>query len=152
MYDFAKIDKIDSYGIKVTPIMTEHCMGCANHCELEAGKPFIVTNPDKIEVKEGQFVKIGANRKAQGKQAGLVILIPALFAVLGWFIVSWIAFLTGSIAGEGLHVLGVLLGALIPMLIIYASSRKKNPDSSYIEKVVDTSMNEIQNNACLTHL
>lgn len=152
MYDYAQIDKIDSYGIKVIPLMTEHCMGCANHCELEAGKPFIVTNPDKIELHVGQFVKIGANRKSQGKQAGIVIVIPAVCAVLGWFVVSGISSLTDSIAGEGLHVLGVLLGALIPMLIIYAKSRKKSPDASYIEKVVDTNVIEIQKNACLTHV
>lgn len=152
MYDYARIDTIDKKGIHVTPLMTEHCMGCANHCELEPGKPFIVANPEHIAVTAGQFVKIGANRKDQGKQASVVLLIPALLAILGWFVVSWIASAAEITVGEGPHVLGVLLGFTIPMLVIYFFAHKKTPDASYIEKIVDTSVQEIRNNACLTHL
>jgi hypothetical protein len=152
MYDYACIEKIDKDGIHVIPLMTEHCMGCSNHCDLEQGKPFIVENPQQLEIKKSQFVKISANRKAQGKQASIVLLIPIVFAVLGWLAVNWIGYLTGTTIGEGLHVLAVLLGALIPMLFIFGISHKKVPDASYIEKIVDTNLNEIRDNACLTHL
>jgi len=152
MYDYARIEKIDKNGIHVIPLMTEHCMGCANHCDIEQGKPFIVENPQKLAIHETQFVKINANRKAQGKQASIVLFIPMVFAVLGWLIVNLIGNIKGITISEGPHVLGVLLGAIIPMLFIFGVSHKKTPDASYIEKIVDTNLNEIRNNACLTHL
>src|SRR5574344_1615051 len=100
-------------------IITLSTAGCAKR-----GKPFNVSNPNKLSISQGSMVRVGASRGAAGLGGLVALLFPFACAVGGYFCATPIAAFFHKAAGDGLRALFVLLFLVLSATIVFFISRK----------------------------
>jgi hypothetical protein len=132
MRDKARVISVEEKTVQIMPIISDACINCDKSSCSTHTTPFTVTNPKKLEVKPGMLVRIGANKTSQAIQAIVSLFIPIGCAIGGFFAVN--TFLENP--GEGLKILGVLIGLFCSSGIILTINHFRIPQKSKIIEIL----------------
>src|SRR5574344_25988 len=123
MQEKGQVIAIANGTITIIPLITDACLSCTAGC-AKRGKPFNVSNPNKLSISQGSIVRVGASRGAAGLGGLVALLFPFACAVGGYFCATPIAPFFHKAARDGLRALFVLLFLVLSATIVFFISRK----------------------------
>lgn len=146
MRDQACILNFEHNVVWVTPLLSDTCINCNHPACAKRGSPFQATNPNKLELKCGDIVKLGAPLKAQVAQGLVALLLPIIAAIGGYFLAEPVATFFNHSVTEGIRAAGVLLGLGVTTTLITILTRSKlNFAKPIIVSIVQSAEDSSQN-------
>lgn len=88
MQEKAQIVGFEGKKVVLIPVDISCCINCENTTCKSNGHRFYAVNSNNLSVQVGSQVKVAAPVKLQTKQAILALVIPIVFAVLGFVVTS----------------------------------------------------------------
>lgn len=128
-----KIDK-DSR-ITAVPVISDACINCSENGCKKTGKPFEITNPQKIPVYEGCIANIAINKRIAARQTIRTVLFPVLAAAAGYSLPTVITGKNFSEQGKIAVMFGFMCIAIIIVLLFSKKTKKSDTNHPYITAI-----------------
>lgn len=123
MRDKACIIRYENGIATVIPLLSDTCINCNSPTCAKRGTPFQASNPQNLELKSGDIVKIGAPAVTQIAQGFLSLIVPILSAIAGYFLAEPVAKLLEIPVTESIRTAGVLILLALSTGIIFILSK-----------------------------
>lgn len=123
MRDKACIIRYENGVATVIPLLSDTCINCNSPTCAKRGTPFQASNPQNLELKSGDIVKIGAPAATQIAQGFLSLIVPILSAIAGYFLAEPVAKLLEIPVTESIRTAGVLILLALSTGIIFILSK-----------------------------
>lgn len=125
MKEMATVISIENKEAKLAPIPSEVCLSCSGGCDKK--ESIIEANiPSDLTITPGMTVYIKCNRKEQGKQGVVSLLIPFMFAITGYFIAPLFTNLFSKNCNDGIRATFVLGLLLLSTTTVFFINKKRN--------------------------
>lgn len=125
MRDKACIIRYENGIATVIPLLSDTCINCNSPTCAKRGTPFQASNPQNLELKSGDIVKIGAPAATQIAQGFLSLIVPILSAIAGYFLAEPVAKLLEIPVTESIRTAGVLILLALSTGIIFILSKTR---------------------------
>ena len=125
MRDKACIIRYENGIATVIPLLSDTCINCNSPTCAKRGTPFQASNPQNLELKSGDIVKIGAPAVTQIAQGFLSLIVPILSAIAGYFLAEPVAKLLEIPVTESIRTAGVLILLALSTGIIFILSKTR---------------------------
>ncbi len=125
MRDKACIIRYENGVATVIPLLSDTCINCNSPTCAKRGTPFQASNPQNLELKSGDIVKIGAPAATQIAQGFLSLIVPILSAIAGYFLAEPVAKLLEIPVTESIRTAGVLILLALSTGIIFILSKTR---------------------------
>lgn len=116
----ATVISINNEEALLSPIPSQACLSCSGICDKN--ESVLEANiPSDLYITPGMLVYIQCDKKEQGKQGIISLLIPFLFAVAGYFIAPVFTNIFSKNCNDGIRsafVLGLLLLSTTTIFLI----------------------------------
>ncbi|NLL99846.1 MAG: SoxR reducing system RseC family protein [Treponema sp.] len=141
MRERALVVSINDNFVLVRPLITDACIACSNSksCTSSCAKPgesFSVTNPKKLNIKEGDIVRVEEQKINMIIQGFVCLLGPICSAIAGYVFAPVILEKFNKVATEGSRALFVLLGLGLSSAIVLAFNKIFAKQKSHITEIL----------------
>lgn len=102
----------------------EECASCASGSSCRKNSCFEVSNPKNFSVKKGDEILVCASKTAQALQGIVSLLLPVIFAVIGYVAVPFAAQKFGRTISADERAVAVLLFLFLSSAAVFVFTRK----------------------------
>lgn len=120
-----KVSRVNENNVDIIPYDESACSTCSGSC---SGCHVVLQarNPKKLELKPGMTVKANVSTGFQAFCNVIALLVPVLFAVVGFFLAPALASVFHAELTESFKAFCVLAFLFVPAAVIFVLTRKRS--------------------------
>ncbi len=133
MRDTGVVTELEQNGlVKIIPVIQDACLSCTVAGCAKRGKPFFVSNPQKLDISVGMHVRVEESKAHQAVQTIINVFLPITLAIITYILLN-----TQTQASDGAKAGFSLLSLFVSSLALFFISTKQRLVQSEIVEVVE---------------